>query len=101
MTIALEDAFGNAAAAVSSVTVSLTTTLAAGQFIDGHGNVLPYPAPLTIPTGGSTVNFQYADTMAGEPLLTADAIGYVRPRSMKPSSQVRPVNWTSSPPNRR
>ena len=74
MTIELEDAFGNPVGAASGVPVSLTTTSVAGQFIDLHGNVLPYPAPLTIPAGGSTVQFMYADTLAGTPTLTAASV---------------------------
>ena len=57
----------------SSVSLSLTTTSDDGQFIDIFGNVLAYPAPLTIPAGANMVQFLYADTLAGMPTLTASA----------------------------
>ncbi len=75
MTVQLEDAFGNPVGAASGVPLSLTTSSVAGQFIDLHGNVLPYPAPLTISAGESTVQFMYADTVAGAPVLTAASSG--------------------------
>ena len=55
----------------------LTTTSDAGQFVTVFGNVLPYPAPLTIPNGASMVQFLYADTLAGVPTLTASAADLV------------------------
>ena len=55
---------------------SLTTTSVAGQFVHGFGDVLPYPAPLDIAAGDSPVSFQYADTAAGTPTLTATATSF-------------------------
>ena len=75
MIVDLADAFGNPVDAGSNLALSLTTTSYAGQFIDGNGNVLPYPAPLTIVAGASAVSFQYADTTAGAPTITVTAAG--------------------------
>ena len=75
MTVALADAFGNPIDASTNVAVTLTTTSFAGEFVDALGNVLPYPAPLTIAAGASSVSFQYADTLAGTPTITATAAG--------------------------
>jgi hypothetical protein len=76
MTVDLADAYGNPVDASGNLALSLTTTSVAGQFVDNLGNVLPYPAPLTIVAGASAVSFQYADTTAGMPTLTATAAGF-------------------------
>ncbi len=65
--VALEDAFGNPADASSDLAVNLSTSSAAGTFIPA--------APLTIAAGASGANFQYVDTLAGTPVLTASAGG--------------------------
>ena len=77
MTVELDDAFGNPVDASNNLAVTLTTTSAAGQFVNLNGNVLPYPGPVTIVAGGSTVSFQYADTMTGMPTLMAAAAGFL------------------------
>ena len=69
MTVELDDAFGNPVAATDALTVVLSTTSANGTFTP--------LSPLTIGAGAGMASFQYADTLAGEPLLTAEAAGLV------------------------
>ena len=77
ITIALENTSGNPVNAVNPVTVNLSSTSAAGTFnVQGPGAPAIWtlgPSSVTIPAGGSTVSFQYSDTAAGMPTLTAAA----------------------------
>ncbi len=78
ITIELEDAFGNPVDASGALPVTLNTTSAKGSFSP--------PSPLTIPAGADTANFQYTDTAAGTPTITASAGGFA------PITQVETVS---------
>ena len=93
MVVALEDAFGNPVNAGSLLTVSLSTTSSNGNFIPASS--------LTIPAGADTMDFQYDDTSAGTPLLTAAAGGLsFRPTAAKRCLRQRPANWSSPRPRK-
>ena len=65
ITVALEDAFGNLVQGNSALTVSLSTNSGSGTFFP--------QSPVTIPAGASSISFQYTDTTAGTPTITAAA----------------------------
>ena len=67
MSVALQDAFGNAVDATTPLTVNLSTTSANGTFSPA--------SPLSIPAGANSVSFQYTDTSAGTPVLTVATAG--------------------------
>ncbi len=67
ITIALEDSLGNPVDAATALTVNVAALPAPARSRP--------PRPLTIPAGAATASFQYSDTSAGTPTLTASAGG--------------------------
>jgi hypothetical protein len=78
ITIHLQDSTGMEATATSAVTVQLSSTSATGQFLDASGKPLSNGC-LTIPAGCSSATFEYKDSQAGLPALTAAANGFTSP----------------------
>lgn len=78
ITIQLQDSTGNTATATSAVTVQLSSSSTTGQFLDASGKVLPN-GRLTIPAGASSASFEYKDSQAGLPTLTASENGFSSP----------------------
>jgi len=78
MTIALqlEDPDGNPVAAGNGgLTVTLSSSSAGAVFLDANSNPLS-GLSVTIPTGASSVSFEYVDTQPGTPTLTMSASGF-------------------------
>jgi uncharacterized repeat protein (TIGR03803 family) len=71
LTVQLQNQFGASIAASAPVTVNLTSSSSGGVFLIG-GNPVTI---VTIPAGSVGITFQYKDTMAGTPTLTASAAG--------------------------
>jgi hypothetical protein len=57
-------------AATSDVTIDLSSSSSTGEFLDTSGNVLANPS-ITIPAGASSASFEYEDSQAGLPTITA------------------------------
>ena len=74
ITVAEEDAFGNAVIAAADLPVTLSSSnVATGTFFQSDG-VTPLTSP-KIANGGSSLSFTYVDTLTGTPTLTAHASG--------------------------
>ena len=91
MTVQLDDAFGNPVAATDALTVVLSTTSANGTFTP--------LSPLTIAAGASTTSFQYADTLAGTPTITAttDSLGPAMQQETVNPAAASQLVFTTSP----
>jgi hypothetical protein len=75
MTVELQDSSGNVVQAGSGgVTLTLGSTSTAATFLDVSGQPLSSPS-ITIPEGSSTTSFEYEDTLAGSPTVTATSPG--------------------------
>jgi hypothetical protein len=72
LTVELKANDGTIAAAMTPVTVTLTSSSATGLFYNSLGTGTGVKTfTVVIPTGMSTASFTYADTKAGSPTLTA------------------------------
>jgi uncharacterized repeat protein (TIGR03803 family) len=71
LSVQLKNQYGVSIAASAPVTVNLSSTSSTGVFLSGGSPV----TSVTIPAGSGSVTFQYKDTVAGTPTLTASASG--------------------------
>jgi uncharacterized repeat protein (TIGR03803 family) len=71
LTVQLKNQNGVTIAASADVMVTLSSTSSSGVFLSGGSPV----TSVTIPAGSGGVTFQYKDTVAGTPTLTASASG--------------------------
>jgi hypothetical protein len=74
ITVQLFDSSGHVVTTSSAVIVQLTSSSRTGLFLDTSGKVLP-GGRLTIRAGSSSAQFQYQDSQAGLPALTATENG--------------------------
>ena len=89
--VELLDALGQPVDAGSAVTVSLSSTSAAGTFAP--------VSPLTVPAGSSFVSFTYTDTKAGTPTLTvtASSLSSATQQEIVVAAAASQVVFTTSP----
>jgi hypothetical protein len=75
ITVQLVNSTGTAATAASAVTVSLSSSSSSGQFLDTTGKALPNNS-ITIAAGSGSASFEYEDSQAGLPTITASENGF-------------------------
>ena len=87
LSVQLRDALGNVVSApAGGISVLLGSTSAAGSFLSSGSTV----TSLTIPAGSSLASFQYKDSIAGTPVITASVTGKFS------ASQIATINPPSS-----
>jgi hypothetical protein len=74
ITAQLQDAYGNAVTASSTVTVNFSTTSSGGYFTSTSGSSTHITSK-TITSGNDSVNFYYTDANTGSPTITASSSG--------------------------
>ena len=78
ITVELEDANGNPTTSTVAQTIQLSTTSSAGAFYDSSGDAI---TSVTITAGQSSATFDYGDTQAGNPTITASDSAFGSPSS--------------------
>ncbi len=68
--VQLQDIYGHAVNATSSVTINLQSSSSTGQFLNLSGKALSTPS-VTIAAGSNTAYFEYEDSQLGNPQITA------------------------------
>jgi endoglucanase Acf2 len=89
ITVQLEDASGNAInAGPGGAVITLKSSSSTGKFFDAAGNAV---STVTVPSGSASVNFEYSDTTAGKPTLTASIGGISATQQATVSATAIPV----------